>query len=186
MPRGTRRPEDRHYAAGMDVEVRLRRVRRWLWVVVVGLFLSGVTAFPLELEVRWLLRALDPLAGQFPALVVWIERVHTGLVETGERYPFMLYGTDWLAFAHLVLAVAFWGPLRDPVRNVWVVQVGMIACAGIVPLALICGPVRDIPWFWTLVDLSFAVGAFPPLWFAYRHIRAIEAATAAPAAPVAA
>ncbi|SCF41963.1 hypothetical protein [Micromonospora mirobrigensis] len=34
----------------------------------------------------------------------------------------MLYGTDWLAFAHLVLAVAFWGPLRDPVRNVWVVQ----------------------------------------------------------------
>ena len=96
----------------------------------------------------------------------------------GEDYPFLLYGTDWLAFAHLVLAVAFWGPLRDPVRNVWVVQVGMIACAGIVPLALICGPIRDIPWFWTLVDLSFAVGAFPPLWFAYRHIRAVEASTA--------
>ncbi|MEV6369114.1 hypothetical protein AB0L86_19730 [Micromonospora musae] len=160
----------------MDVEQRLRRVRLWLWVVVVGLFLSGATAFPLEIEVRWLLRLVEPLSDQLPALVAWIERVHTGLVETGDRYPFMLYGTDWLAFAHLVLAVAFWGPLRDPVRNVWVVQLGMIACAGIVPLALICGPIRDIPWFWTLVDLSFAVGAFPPLWFAYRHIRRIEAA----------
>ena len=182
---GTARREERRYRAGMDVDERLRRTRRWLWVVLVGLFLSGVTAFPLELEVRWLLRALDPLSGQLPALVGWIERVHTGLVETGDRYPFMRYGTDWLAFAHLVLAVAFWGPLRDPVRNVWVVQLSMIACAGIVPLALICGPIRDIPWFWTLVDLSFAVGAFPPVWFAYRHIRAIEAATPA-AAPVAA
>ena len=167
----------------MDVEERLRWTRRWLWIVVVGLFLSGVTAFPLEIEMRWLLRAVDPLAEQFPALVGWIERVHTGLVETGDRYPFMRYGTDWLAFAHLVLAVAFWGPLRDPVRNVWVVQLSMIACAGIVPLALICGPLREIPWFWTIVDLSFAVGAFPPLWFAYRHIRAIEAQQADPADP---
>ena len=46
----------------MDVEVRLRRIRRWLWLVVAGLFLSGVTAFPLEVEVRWLLAATDPLA----------------------------------------------------------------------------------------------------------------------------
>ncbi|GIJ36537.1 hypothetical protein SAMN05216284_11355 [Micromonospora sediminimaris] len=58
----------------------------------------------------------------------------------------------------------------------------MIACVGIVPLALICGPLREIPWFWTVVDLSFAVGAFPPLWFAYRHIRAIESQRAEPAA----
>ncbi len=167
--------EDCRYAALVDTDQRLRRVRLCLWVVVTGLFLSGVTAFPLEVEVRVLLRALDPLGDQLPALVRWIEHVHRGLIETGERYPFMLYGTDWLAFAHLVLAVAFLGPLRDPVRNVWVVQLGMIACAGIVPLALFCGPIRGIPWFWTLIDLSFAVGAFPPLWFAYRHIRAIEA-----------
>lgn len=182
-PVGSRHLVAHRYPAGMNVEERLRRTRGWLWIVVAGLFLSGVTAFPLELEVRWLLRAVDPFADQLPALVSWIERVHVGLVETGERYPFMRYGTDWLAFAHLVLAVAFWGPLRDPVRNVWVVQLGMIACAGIVPLALICGPLRQIPWFWTMVDLSFAVGAFPPLWFAYRHIRAIEAQQAKPASP---
>ena len=27
------------------------------------------------------------------------------------------YGTDWLAFAHITIAVAFLGPLKDPVRN---------------------------------------------------------------------
>jgi hypothetical protein len=79
-----------------------------------------------------------------------------------------------LAFAHLVIALAFWGPLRDPVRNVWVVRFGILACAGIVPLALICGPVRGIPWFWSCVDLSFAVLGVVPLVFAYRHIRVLE------------
>jgi hypothetical protein len=159
----------------VTVAQRTRRIRIWLAIVVFGLVVSGVTAFPLEIEVRYLLRALDPLAGHLPALVDWITRVHQGLADTAERYPFLAYGTDWLAFAHLVLAVAFWGPLRDPVRNVWVVQLGMIACLGIVPLALICGPIRELPWFWTLVDISFAVFAFPPLWFAYRHIRRLEA-----------
>ncbi|WP_165823139.1 GDSL-type esterase/lipase family protein [Micromonospora globispora] len=33
----------------MDVETRLRRVRGWLWVVVVGLFLSGATAFTITI-----------------------------------------------------------------------------------------------------------------------------------------
>ena len=39
----------------------------------------------------------------------WVERVHAALVVTGERYPFLAYGTDWLAFAHLVLALVFVG-----------------------------------------------------------------------------
>lgn len=126
-------------------------------------------------QTRYLLRVVSPLADRVPALVSWLERVHTGLADTGRRYPFLAYGTDWLAYAHLIIAVAFWGPLRDPVRNVWVVRFGMIACLGIVPLALICGKIRDIPWWWTLVDLSFAVGALPPLLLADRHIRALEA-----------
>lgn len=107
-------------------------------------------------------------------VVVVAGLVVSGLADTGHRYPFMSYGTDWLAFAHLVIAVAFWGPLRDPVRNVWVVQFGMIACAGIVPLALVCGPIRGIPPFWTAVDLSFGVFGVIPLALAYRHIRSLE------------
>lgn len=151
----------------------MRRIRFWLAVVVVGLLASGVTAFPLELETRYLLRVVTPLDRYLPALVGWVARVHQGLAETGQRYPFIAYGTDWLAFAHVAIAVAFWGPLRDPVRNVWVVQFGMLACAGIVPLALICGPIRGIPWFWTGVDLSFGVFGLLPLLLAYRHIRAL-------------
>jgi hypothetical protein len=150
---------------------RLRRTRVWLAVLVAGLVLSGVTAFPLVTEVRLLVRALHPVAGDLPALYGFLQHVRQGLEETGERYPFIAYGTDWLAFAHLTIAVAFWGPLRDPVRNVWVVQFGMIACAGIIPLALICGPIRGIPFYWTCVDMSFGVLGLVPLTLAYRHIR---------------
>jgi hypothetical protein len=34
---------------------------------------------------------------------------------------------------------------RDPVRNVWVVEMGMIACALVLPVALGLGQVRHIP-----------------------------------------
>jgi hypothetical protein len=56
-----------------------------------------------------------------------MNRVHAGVSETYRLYPFIAYGTDWLAFAHIVIAVAFWGPLKNPVRNVWVIEFGMIA-----------------------------------------------------------
>jgi hypothetical protein len=89
--------------------------------------------------------AAIPLAAGEPSLHSWLRRVHEGLVPTNESYPFMAYGTDWLAFAHLVIAIAFVGPLIDPVRNKWVLQFGVIACAGVIPLALIAGPIRGIP-----------------------------------------
>jgi hypothetical protein len=148
---------------------RVRRVRVWLAVLVAGLVVSGVTAFPLEIETRYLAQA------HVPGIAGWIGRVHAGLADTGRRYPFLAYGTDWLAFAHLVIAVAFWGPLRDPVRNVWVVQFGMLACAGVIPLALICGPLRGIPFAWTCLDMSFGVFGLVPLALAYRHIRVLAA-----------
>jgi hypothetical protein len=101
-------------------------------------------------------------------------------------YPFLLYGTDWLAFAHLVIAVAFYGPYRDPVRNVWVVEFAMIACAGIVPLALICGPIRGIPFWWTVIDMSFGVIGVIPLYVVRQRIKRLEALTTTvpPANPV--
>ena len=65
-----------------------------------------------------------------PGLLAWLNRVHEGLAVNNRAYPFLAYGTDWLAFAHLVIAVAFIGPWRDPVRNRWVIEFGLIACAG--------------------------------------------------------
>jgi hypothetical protein len=51
----------------------------------------------------------------------------------------------------------------------------MITCAGVVPLAVICGPIRGIPAWWTLIDISFGVFGIVPLLFAYRLIRRLDA-----------
>lgn len=155
----------------------LRKRVRWLLVFfIVALVLSGLTAVPLNWEVD----ILESLLGEgtvveraWPALSNWISLVHTGLTDIHERYPFVLYGTDWLAFAHVVIAVAFWGPLKDPVKNVWVVEFGMIACVMVLPLALIFGPIRGIPFFWRLADCSFGVFGIIPLWVARSYIRRI-------------
>ncbi|MFI1718669.1 hypothetical protein [Streptomyces litmocidini] len=158
----------------------LARIRVWLIVFVVCLVLSGATAFPLVTELRLLDSALagwaSPVADLLPGLAEWIHRVREGLAAADARSPYLLYGTDWLAFAHLVIAVAFHGPYRDPVRNVWVIEFGMIACVGIVPLALICGPIRDIPFWWSVVDMSFGVIGILPLLHVRRLIKRLEAA----------
>ena len=159
----------------------LTRIRVWLVVFVIGLVLSGVTAFPLLAEVELLARVVPDLPGVPAGMLSWLDRVHAGLAAADRDYPFLAYGTDWLAFAHLVIAVAFLGPLRDPVRNVWIVQWGMINCVAIVPLAVIAGPVRGIPGWWTLIDISFGVFGIIPLLYAYKHIRALTAASPAPA-----
>jgi hypothetical protein len=88
--------------------------------------------------------------------------------------PWIDYGTDWLAFAHLIIAVFFVGPLLDPVRNVWVLRAGVIACIAVVPLALICGAVRQIPFGWRLIDCSFGVFGIVPLLYCLRLIRKLE------------
>ncbi|GIF51691.1 hypothetical protein DFJ67_7766 [Asanoa ferruginea] len=155
----------------------IRTARFWLVLFIAGLVVSGLTAFPLETELRLASRLLDGWLGTVTpdGVVLWVDRVHAGLRETNDRYPFIAYGTDWLAFAHLVIAVAFWGPLRDPVRNIWVIHFGVIACLAIVPLALIAGPLRGIPWEWRLIDISFGVVGVIPLLLALRAIHRVEA-----------
>lgn len=158
----------------------LRRVRIWLSLFIAGLVLSGITAFPLETELRWLDRFLHAHENATGAgsLYDWIDRVRYGLVKTNGNYPFLAYGTDWLAFAHLVIAVAFIGPLRDPVRNIWVIDFGLIACAMVPLLAFIAGPIRGIPLYWRLIDCSFGVFGAIPLWICRRDIQRLEALSA--------
>ena len=159
-------------------EVLLRRVRIWMVIFIVGLVVSGLTAFPLETEVTalaWGFGVQDGTEGvQQGSLQDWVAKVREGIFETNRKYPFMAYGTDWLAFAHLVIGVAFIGPLIDPVRNKWVITFGMIACAGVVPLAMIAGPVRGIPFSWRLLDCAFAFFGVIPLLICRRYIQQIE------------
>ncbi len=158
----------------MEIHRLKKQVAILLWFLITALLLSGLTAFPLQWELDLLDRLAtgpaSPLPALWPDLATWISRVNAGLQDAYGRYPFIAYGTDWLAFAHIVIAIAFWGPLKDPVRNIWVIEFGMIACVLIVPLALICGPLRGIPPFWQLVDCSFGVFGIIPLWICRNAI----------------
>ena len=156
----------------------IRHIRFWLAVFIAGLVLSGVTAFPLATELRWLVGLLHGSAvrsfAAWSGLLSWFERVSGALDATDARYPFLAYGTDWLAFAHLAIAAAFIGPYIDPVRNKWVITFGLIAGAGVIPLALIAGHVRGIPVGWRLIDCSFGVFGSVPLLICRRWIRMME------------
>ena len=148
-------------------------IRVLLLVFMIGLILSGLSAIPLQ----WEIGILEPLLGSgsrfnqfFPAISLWIDKVSQGVMKGYTQYPFLAYGTDWLAFGHVAIALAFIGPLRDPDRNLWVVEFGMIACLLVILWTLSFGPILGIPFFWMLIDMSFGVFGIIPLWFARRSI----------------
>lgn len=162
----------------MERNAHLRRIRIWLGAFIVGLVLSGVTAFPLQSELQSLLAALrrpaiEPYA-QAIHLLPWIQRVSEAEEATNAQYPFLAYGTDWLGFAHLVIAIAFIGPWMDPVHNKWVITFGLIACACVIPLAVIAGAVRGIPLAWRFIDCSFGIFGCVPLLICRKSIHALE------------
>lgn len=145
-----------------------KRTKGWLWVLITGLALSGITAFPIETELAW----LSTNAGFMSAHTQqWLSTVYEAVKATNAAYPYLSYGTDWLAFAHLLLAVLFIGPAKDPEKNIWVIQFGIIACIAILPLAFIAGSIRHIPVFWQLIDCSFGVVGIIPLLLAYRYTK---------------
>jgi hypothetical protein len=156
----------------------LRRLRVVLGLFIIALILSGVTAFPLQSELDSL-TAMRGLSAAGPSdalngLDHWLVTVRDGLKDTQARYPWMAYGTDWLAFAHIVIAVFFIGPWMDPCRNRWVLQAGLIACALVLPLAFIAGSIRGIPLMWRCIDCSFGIFGALPLWYCLRLSRRLE------------
>ena len=146
----------------------LTKIRLLILFFMVALILSGATAFPVETELRWLL-SHPSLVPSFAAK--WLQDVYTALVETNSKYPMIAYGFDRLAFAHIVIAMAFIGPFKDPVKNVWIIDWAMLACMAIIPLAFIAAPIRHIPLFHVLIDCSFGVIGIIPLWICKRWIK---------------
>jgi hypothetical protein len=149
----------------------LKKIRGTLVFFMIALILSGITAFPLETELRWLLQWRHKLP---EGLGTFINKVFEALHETNLHYPMLAYGYDWLAFAHIVIAMFFIGPLKDPVRNIWVIEWGMMACVAIIPLAFIAGPVRGIPFYWKCIDCSFGVFGIIPLYIVHRWIKRLQ------------
>lgn len=154
----------------------LQRIRLILAFFLIALVLSGITAFPLVYELNLLCswfgipEGADP--NRFSGLQHWLALVRQGLVETGAQYPFLAYGTDWLAFGHLVIAVFIFGAWLDPIRNEYILNAAIAACLMVLPLALICGPIRGIPFYWQLIDCSFGLFGILPLLYIKRLLRA--------------
>jgi CDP-diglyceride synthetase len=148
------------------------RIRLMIGIFVLLLILSGVTAFPVYSEMQWLMdKNIFP-----PGTILgdWLTKVWNGIREMGDKHGFLFYGYDWLAFAHIVIAMAFIGPLKDPVRNKWVIDWAILSCLAVLPLAFIAGPIRGIPWFHILIDCAFGIIGLFPLFVLKKWINELE------------
>lgn len=156
-------------------KVPLKKIRWAINLVILGLVVSGITAFPLLSELNmiagWLSNNGDLDPTHYNGIRHWILYVREGLELSYESYPFIAYGTDWLAFAHLMIALYFILPWLDPTRYIGVIYVGIISSILILPLALICGEIREIPFAWRLLDCAFGIFCLPPLLYVLRVVR---------------
>ena len=149
---------------------QIQIIKRLIAFFIVVLFLSGLTAIPIDMELSAVLRIIpaDTPAAQ------WMEKILSAYRQMNIQYSFLLYGYDWLAFAHFVLAILFIGPYCNPIKNIWVIEFGLIACVLIFPLAFIAGHFRGIPIGWQLIDCSFGLFGLVPLWICRRKIKTLE------------
>ena len=152
------------------VEKNHRQIKRWLLFFMIMLFISGVTALPAEWELSIVIRFFD----ESSFMGGWLNDVYIAIKDTNEKYPYLFYGYDWLAFSHVVLAIVFIGPYKDPVKNKWVIEFGAIACLLVIPFAFIAGYFRGIPFWWRLIDCSFGILGLIPLGICYNKINEIE------------
>lgn len=163
----------------MKEQIILKRIRLLLLFFIISLFVSGLTAIPVAPELRWLLQQLP----ENTIVTVLFQTVLDAYVQVQDKYNFLLYGYDWLAFAHFVLAILFIGPYKNPTQNIWVIQFGLIACVLVIPFALIAGYLRDLPLWWRLGDCAFGIIGFAVLWPCYRLIKKLQTIQSFPFSP---
>lgn len=161
----------------MDIHRRLFWIRTILVFFILALGASGFTAIPLRFE----LNILNSIAGEgtiveevVPLLATWISLVHNALDDLYLNYAFLAYGYDWLAFGHFVIAIAFLGAVKDPIRNRWVIEFGMIACVLILPYAFFFGQIRGIPIPWRIIDMLFGILGIIPLYITRKMTLELE------------
>lgn len=155
----------------LQIQQKQKSIRVWILFFIIALVLSGLTALGIETQMR-LLSDFFPARNTTLGAILW--KAYDALKDINYQYPFLSYGFDWLAFAHIVIATVFIGPLQDPVRNKWVIQFGKIACCMVIPFALVMGGVRGLPLWWRLIDCSFGIIGFIPLSICLRHINQLE------------
>jgi hypothetical protein len=161
----------------MDRDKTLRRIRLYLIVFFFGILFGLHTVAFVEIETAYFARFLG--YGTFmedilPSAASWIENLHHTITEVYKTYPVMAYCMDWLSYACLVFAWFTIGAIKNPVRNIWIIQVYMIACILAAMLPFIVGPFRGIPLFWRFIDCSFGIIGFLLLFSAYRLTKQLQ------------
>jgi hypothetical protein len=149
----------------------LRKIRIWMSLFILLLILGGITAFPVRTELSWVCSWWPEHNSVF---YHWIQKCSIAINHTDNSYPYLAYGYDWLAFAHIIIAVFFLGVIKDPVRNIWILEAGVIACILVVPLAFAAGYIRQIPIGWRLTDCSFGVVGLIPLIICIKYTDRLE------------
>ncbi|MEO6489790.1 MAG: hypothetical protein ABIO04_07620 [Ferruginibacter sp.] len=149
----------------------ITKIRLLTWLFIIALVLSGVTAMPIESELRWLLQYRNALPKNISD---WLQQCYSAISDTNNKYPYLAYGYDWLAFAHIVIALSFIGLLKDPVKNIWIIEWQILCCIAVLPLAIIAGPIRHIPNFHIAVDCSFGLLGLIPLLICRRWIKKLS------------
>ncbi|MBI5360025.1 MAG: hypothetical protein HZA48_05525 [Planctomycetes bacterium] len=158
----------------------MMRIRVILIIFIVLFFLSGMTVFPVEWEVK---TVINTVWGDAPPGVGFLSPMHKKLIEIRDSFPvirdkyeFGIYGLDWLGFAFITMSILFIGVLRDPVKNKWVIQFALLCCPLSIIFAAVFAPMRGMPWQWVLIDSSFGVFGAMPLIIILRDIKKIEKA----------
>lgn len=154
----------------------LTRIRLCLALVIAGLVVSGASAFCPIRETKWLLEQLASTIhfGAGTPLSEWLLGVHRALIAALTTAPFLAYETDREGLSRILLGLLFLGPYRDPDRNRWVIDFGLLSCAAMVGLAFIAGPIRSIPVPWRWVDAGLAVLCAIPLLLCRHYLHLLE------------
>jgi hypothetical protein len=142
----------------------MKNIKFHLVIFSLVLILSGVTAFPIQTEFELATSFIDYLPSE---MSIWYKQVASSIKTTS---PVMFYGTDWLAFAHIVIALFFIPVYLEPTQYKLNLKMAQIACVGVFPLAHIAGNIRGIPWFHQVIDCSFGVFGFIYLCYIERKI----------------
>jgi len=87
----------------------------------------------------------------------------------------LLHGLDWLGYTHFLIAFAFIGPWRDPIKNIWVIDFGIIVSLLILPVAFILGYQSEVPIWWTLIDYTFGIISAALLLYIKHLVNQMEA-----------
>jgi len=88
-------PGNIHANTNQTASIQLRKIRWLILFFIVMLAISGITAFPVEMELHLLLQFKSSMP---PGMQLWLTKVYDAVKDTNTKYPFLLYGYDWLAF----------------------------------------------------------------------------------------